>query len=264
VKGEVNGVGNSNKSQKQDPLVIFLHVQKTGGSTILDIMENQYPDEQLLLWGNHRRGTKKLTKDLKAKLKCTHHAHAPFGIHLAYPKRPFIYFTMFRDPVDRVLSQYYYIQEHRIHPLHRRIKQMSLEQFLSDQHHVSRRLTRNLQTQMASGSIEPENASLKQAKKNLKKYFAVVGVTEMFDESLFLMTKTFDWKNVSYQKKNITKKRPSKEEVPTHIIEKIKKMNQLDIALYNWVKKELQKRLKQLDPQELKEMQEFINHLNIS
>jgi hypothetical protein len=252
-------VENSIEQNKNDLLVIFMHIQKTGGTTLINIMQKQYPPDEVLAW--HHKRKKNISNELKSKLKCVHHAHVPFGVHSFYPDRQFTYITMFRDPVERVLSQYYFIQELKDHPLHKRVKGMSLEQFLDDHYHRSFRLTRNYQTQMVSGSMNPKKANLKKAKKNIKSYFAVVGITEMFNESLFLIKKTLGWDNLSYLKENITHNRPTREQIPRHIIKKIKKLNQLDIELYNWVKANLESTLKKLNPHDQIEMKEFIKNL---
>ncbi|UZW65149.1 hypothetical protein OC195_13080 [Priestia flexa] len=93
-----------------------------------------------------------------------------------------------------------------------------------------------------------------EAIENIEKYFSIVGVTNRFNESIYLMKKEFGWEDLSYQKVNVTKKRPSLKEVPTDIIQKIKEKNELDIKLYEYVNKRLSKQVKLLTREEQAEI----------
>ncbi|MGM0876132.1 MAG: sulfotransferase family 2 domain-containing protein [Bacillota bacterium] len=92
-------------------LLIFMHINKTGGTTMTSIIQRQYhpseikikfPDTSLFEEFIRTTPGKQL-----AKLKCTR-GHVEFR---RFPiKRPYTYFTMLRDPVDRVISLSYYIK----------------------------------------------------------------------------------------------------------------------------------------------------------
>lgn len=259
-RGE-NTVENTN-DQQINPLLIFMHVQKTGGTTLLSILKKQYPPNERVIWGKHFKGPRVITQKMKEEARCVHHAHAPFGVHLFYPKQSFTYITMFRDPVDQIISHYYYIRRDRYHPLHSKLNRISLKQFLADPDVRCKRLTRNVQTQLACGTRNPAKANLEKAKRNLQKYFSVVGVTELFDETLFLIKDRIGWKDFSYQKKNVTKNRPKKEVISDEVIQLIKDQNKLDVELYHWAKQNLISELEELDTSKKEEMEKFIKLLN--
>ncbi|MEY8738455.1 hypothetical protein AB9M62_02095 [Bacillales bacterium AN1005] len=108
------------------------------------------------------------------------------------------YFTMLRHPVDRVSSLYYYLMEND-YPGYEWMKEMTLEEFVEATPEAQ-----NNQTTLLCGY--PINPDVNTAKERLKS-FDMVGITELFNESLFLLKKTFNWKNIDYRRVNITKSR---------------------------------------------------------
>lgn len=78
----------------------------------------------------------------------------------------------------------------------------------------------------------------KLAKDNLKKYFAVVGLSEKFDESLILVKKILGWENIFYTKRNVASICCSPHEVyDKETIEMIENINMYDVELYKYGKK---------------------------
>jgi hypothetical protein len=231
----------------KDELTIFLHIPKTGGTTLNEIFKKQFPPGELF---DHNRFNGKiiklelLTNEEKEKVKAFS-GHIKFGIHRDF-SLPFNYFTMLREPVDRVISSYYFLRDFKGYE---HLKKMSLEEFVKSDPQAN-----NLQTIMVSGMLE--NPDLSKAIQNLRE-FKVVGITERFDESLFLIKKVYGWNDIHYTKQNITKRRPSVKEVPDHVIELIKKYNDLDIELYKVANKLLEDRLKQLTAVEQSKLNEF-------
>lgn len=89
------------------------------------------------------------------------------------------------------------------------------------------------------------STEFRKSKKNLG-VFELVGITELFNESLLLLKNKFNWTNIEYVKKNVTKSRPRLSEVPTAITKKIEKNNELDIELFKYVKSNFIRQLKDL------------------
>lgn len=91
---------------------------------------------------------------------------------------------------------------------------------------------------------------LEVAKKNLRLHFAVVGLTEYFEQSMVLMRKTLGWNipfhlslirkafggsSQFYEKTNVSINRPQKEDLSEDDLNTIKKFNELDLKLYSHV-----------------------------
>jgi len=72
---------------------------------------------------------------------------------------------------------------------------------------------------------------------HIKDHFALVGLTEYFDESLLLLKKKLNWRYPYYHVKNVTKrKRPP---LSDRMKEIIAKRNSYDMRLYEYAKKQL-------------------------
>lgn len=222
-------------------LIVFMHIPKTAGTTLRLLIDQNYK-----IWEIYREYRQVPMKvKIPANVKCIQ-GHQPFGFHDILD-RPHTYLTMLRDPIQRVISEYYYIRAANAHDPYIGEKiakeNMSLFDYVSSLDEKILLRTRNMQTRYAAGSLTLHNINLEKAKENLCNYFSVVGITEMFDQSLMLMKKEFGWEDVSYKKRVVNVDRPRNIQYPKELIEKIKENNELDIMLYNWAKEQLIKKI---------------------
>ncbi|MCK5057140.1 MAG: sulfotransferase family 2 domain-containing protein [Candidatus Aminicenantes bacterium] len=233
------------KSAKKSRTTIFLHVAKTAGTTLNQVLGREYAD---ILSFYIPKESESHFEDFKNRLKNENAAlirgHFEFGWHY-FLSRPFTYFTILRDPVERVISEYFYILRSPGHPLFSHVakKNVSLVDF------VKKWNAPNLQTKKISGTTFAKNSGvsqdvevnadnmLKMAKENLNKHFAVVGLTERFDETLILFKREFGWDWPFYIRDNVTKDKVAGEDIPSSTIDIIKEYNRLDIELYEYAKK---------------------------
>ncbi len=228
-------------------ITIFLHIPKTGGTTLNSVFQKQFVSNELF---DHDRFQNKIMtiEDLKEREKEQLKGvsgHYFYGVH-EYFSKPCQYFTMLRDPIERVISSYYFLQTYPIYP---QVRDMTLDEFVKQMP-----FAQNLQTKMVSGVRR--NPNLQKALENLRA-FKVTGITEQFDESLFLMKREFGWKNIFYTKKNVTKTRKSRSEIPPETIRLIKEYNKLDIKLYHFGKQLLAEMLNEFTEQEKQELDAF-------
>jgi hypothetical protein len=220
---------------------------KSGGTTLKSIIKaNTKPKWNYDVYYEKKIREKKLRELSKKRVSCIQ-GHFPFGVHRHF-RKSCTYITMLREPIDRLISEYYFIRNSPKHKQYFKIKKMSLDEYLSLPSN------KNKQTRLISGSNENQltRSHLEKAKENIKKHFSVAGITEMFNESLFLMQKEFGWKYTFLKKTNVNKKRPPVGKVPKKTIRLAINNNQLDIELYAFVKKLLEQkitRLKRILPQ---------------
>jgi len=225
-----------------DNTVIFVHIPKTAGITLHHIIARQYPAQALWLLRPHHesiREFKALSEERRAEIRMLR-GHIPYGLHIYCP-RPVTYVTLLREPIDRVVSFYYFVRRAAGHPLYgyANTPGTTLRRFLEDR--VSLEMD-NMQTRLISGVWtdlgfgECDESTLALAKCNLEQHFGVAGLTERFDETLLLLKRAFGWQNVYYVRHNVTRRRLSSSSLGKETLSALEANNQLDIQLYQHAK----------------------------
>ena len=158
-----------------------------------------------------------------------------FGLHAILPQ-PATYITVLREPVDRVLSSFYFMRNYKLHPLYWKFRRenWSLEDF------VRRSPRDNVQCKILAGVeyAKPFTEEIYEtAKENLLRHFSVVGLSERFEESLALMKLRFGWKLQRYSSFNVTRTRPRKTDISRSTLDLIEEKNSFDISLYEYAAK---------------------------
>lgn len=233
----------------QPGTIIFLHIPKTAGLTMVSILEREYPPDQIFLFRKRanpprdRQAFLNESETFRSQLKLIR-GHLAFGIH-ADLKQPSTYFTLLRDPVERVVSHYYYVLQNPTHHLYDKVRGMSLSDYVTSG--VTREV-RNGQTNMVAGMAASEDSGsdqdrLNQAKENLQQYFSVVGTTERFDETLILLREAFGWSLPVYSRQNVTQNRPQVSSLSAQELAVIRAYNSLDLALYEYANQLLDQKI---------------------
>jgi|SRR6266496_1250392 len=214
--------------------LIFLHIPKSAGTTVNRLIEGEYPLFQIFSvdpffsrWS--RRHLWSLPPERLKRFRIFK-GHMPFGLHKILPQ-PVTYFAVFRDPIDRVISAFYFMRNYPLNPNYWRFRRLDWQ--LDD--FVRNSPRDNVQTKMVAGAPYEEPCTpeiFEEAKHNLRRHFSVVGLAERFEESLALMKLRYGWKLESYSSFNITRRRPSKLELPQTTLDLIAEKNSFDIALY--------------------------------
>jgi hypothetical protein len=222
-----------------DEAVIFLHLPKCGGTTLNRIIEWEYPpsrifsvDPSFFRWSYYRMTCWPARRLARMRV---FKGHMPFGLHERLP-HPAVYITVLRDPIDRAVSEYYYALSRPIHPQHRMMKKMSIVQYIETTPHA------NVQTKLIAGGQsgydflagECTELTLEKARKNLERHFAIVGLTERFEETLALAKLILGWRVAQYADFNVTRGRPAKERIPPDVQSLIAQRYRFDVELYNY------------------------------
>ena len=217
---------------------IFLHIAKTGGTTFSFPLRRLYGFRNTLHIGNQDHDGLRPTaycelpqsqQDRVQLIK----GHVYYGVH-SYCPGSSTYFTLLRNPVGRVASFHRMLQNEWPRT---DVGQMSLREYLEEDHY-----TRNEQVRRVAGLPPDEGPcteeTLSKALENVERDFAVLGLTERFDESLILMKRRLGWPGYPYyvtsrvgRKKREGNTKEEKEMEPS-VAERIRQQNALDVQLY--------------------------------
>lgn len=218
--------------------VIFIHLPKTAGTTVSRLIEWEYPlseiysiDPVLFKWSAAHLRKLPLSRLKKIRM---FKGHMTFGLHDVLPQ-PATYITVLRDPVDRVISSFYFMRRFKLHPLSWQIRRekWTLEDFVrnSGRDNIQSRLVANAKYE------EPCTCEIvERAKYNLRHHFSVVGFSDRLEESLALMKLRFGWRLSSYSSFNVTRSRPKKRDLPEATLDLIRQRNGFDVELYAYAR----------------------------
>jgi hypothetical protein len=226
--------------QPKDQLC-FMHMAKTGGTTLTAILDSKFDLAEICpeqLWPT----LLKLSPKELANYRLLR-GHFFYRIHKLLPRPP-VFLTLFRNPIDRIVSTYYFCRggspEH-LNPeadatTFYKAKSLTLGEFVR---HPSLYDCENAQTYQFIARKDIHTAplnhrSLEEAKAYLNQ-FAFVGITERFDEALQLLSFTFGWNPLKeHQPLMVSPTRTRRSSLSPDIIEVIRERNQFDFALYDY------------------------------
>jgi hypothetical protein len=224
--------------------LIFLHVPKTAGSSLTAILEEQYARERSYstsFSGHHPNGSLDGFHALPAARLVVLdllYGHMPYGLHQKLP-RPADYITLLRDPVSRVISNYFFEGREPGSYLYEQVRSgaMDIDGYLD---YVRELGIDNIQTRMIAGIYDPDGGPpLTQeiparAQENLERNFAFVGLQEAFEDSYLMLRRRYGWRYSDYQHYGVAPRSQNRAAVPERVRQRIAREHAYDVAVYQF------------------------------
>lgn len=235
----------------QKPRLIFIHIAKTGGSTMQFVIRRQYPQNRIFkfVWAEQS----KQRQDMMAQSQAERDRWACLLGYIRFNpsdifSEPPLIMTMLRDPVTRTISHYHFgrsdpdkidrfefagsmtIQEYMRHP---RQKNYMTRHIAA----LNGAFYRNTDQQLEAG--ETDEQLLERAKAVLRDQIDIVGLTEHYDASLILMKARLGWGFIHYHRHNTATEFKNKEErtkITPELTAEMESVSPLDFALYRYAK----------------------------
>jgi hypothetical protein len=237
--------------------VLFVHVPKTGGTTLTGIARRLFGRERVFeayrTIGSLVNGAavERAVEEIeKAEGRVTLPrfrfitGHAPFGMHRRLT-HPSVYVSLVRNPIERCVSYYHHVLRDQAHRLHEPVvrDRMTLTDF------VRSGLTPEMQDGQTQYFLDADRAEplgfgqLELAKQNIERHFPLVGTLEWFDSSYLLLARLLGWRRISYRARNVSRGRTPLTQVPRAITSEIAERNAIDLELYAWVSRRLERQI---------------------
>lgn len=227
-------------SSKRPRKILFDHLPKCGGSSLHAYLEKEYPQRKIFSidGGNPQESAAKFKSLPQAK----RYAYDLVKGHIANQLIEFAHpaclkVTILREPVDRIVSHYYYAKSTPEHYLYPKIRKsgMSLESYASSG--ISTELRNWYTTHFSGLSIEAAEANPEDAIENAMKVllndYDIVGLLENYSSFAERLRQQaglrYQYQN---EKVNPTQGRVSINDVPKSTIRVIEQINHLDVVLY--------------------------------
>jgi hypothetical protein len=249
--------------------VLFMHLHRTGGTTLLKVLESFYDaNETFAIDGKrHRCSVQDFIRQPEAKrgkfrmIK----GHLFWGLH-HFCLNEATYITILRHPIDRVLSLYYW--QLRPDCFYSIPAGTTLEDFLASGEFVS---VDNGMTRFIAGKDLDEvpygmctGKTLELAKDHLARHFAAFGLTERYEESLILFKRSLGWERFPFfQKVNVHQQKPAHPVISAREQEALLLHNAYDLELYGFARMIFEDRISQMVASFADEVALF-KHLNAS
>lgn len=246
---------------------IIMHLEHTGGSTLRQIVENQYPADQIYYLFYNKSKTP--VDDLMAMSEAERGRYRVFLGHLFYGLHRWVpgestYLTWMRDPIERIVSGYNY----QFRKTKRRHHAAYVSGAMTWARHLETRWRSAAQVGRVAGGDDdlirrfntqtlPENA-VETALEHLENDFAMVGVTERYDEMLLLMKQLLGWQNpMSYVRVNVSVNRPRFSDLSADDKKLIEAAAEIEYPVYEYAKKRFERDLSRYVGDLEKDLAEF-------
>ncbi len=208
--------------------LLSLHIPKTAGTSFRNILKSVYGEDAVVRLDINNKFITRLNEELyeateipNARVLHGHYFFENIQKRFSIPEEVKI-ITWLRDPVKRVISNYYYLESRLVEILNEEQKnlnilskmQRSLMEYARDE------VNRNRQSKFLQGAT-PED-------------FDFIGIQENFDDDLIEIAKVLNWKSipVSIHQNKTPTERPK---LSLEILEEIKYLNSDDVAIYSEV-----------------------------
>ncbi|MBX9951050.1 MAG: sulfotransferase family 2 domain-containing protein [Candidatus Obscuribacterales bacterium] len=229
------------------PVIVLTHIQKTAGNSIIAYLRRCLTVDRIARIHEFEMSPREDIERAVAE-KFGHFdvlaGHIPFcrRVDELTAPRESINISILREPVDRVVSLYYYLRANASWLGQGQTiieKKITLESFANSEAYFDNHMVRMLcdlePIAVPLGACTKE--MLEQAKINIVKHFLLVGLTEQTPEFLAVLARLFCFSLEDVPSENVNKQRSSISSVSKEALNAIAKHNSYDVELYEFVQK---------------------------
>lgn len=243
--------------------LLFLHIPKSAGSTLHSLLGLNYPRKRIYLTRRMWQGNQQffeLSEAQRHNIRVLT-GHMPFGLHQYLGPGSFEYFTILRNPVDRMVSLYYHIRRINSHFFH---EELNAKNYTIPEVMESGILTAadNCQVRMLANRLDlPYGAvnetHLEEALDNLEKYFPVVGLQQHFDAFVLQLKDRYGWHYPWYRRHRVSRNRVRMADLDAASLASIRKYNAMDELLFQRMTVKIEAQLAALGPAFQKRLERY-------
>ena len=230
--------------------VIFLHIPKTAGTSVRQVVTKEYPGRRCLFIYSHSPAFFASIKPLLPAARAVY-GHVSYGIHELLGIRG-RYVAFLRDPVRRVVSFYNHQARKRDSEFYRRIREgLTLDEMLRSGicHQVNNHMVRISSGHAGTQPVDDE-AVFEKAVANIEAHFEMVGLVERLPESMALLGARLGFRRRHrLPRRNVNRHRRSGR-MDQALLSEIRRCNRLDLMLYAYVQQRFQEQVRSLAPRE--------------
>ncbi len=232
----------------KNDLFVFLHIPRTGGTTLNNIFSANLPGKSVLsLYSREDFAARSRIAELLPQLRLVqgHFLHDQLVENLTRLRLTKI-ISFIRHPVERLVSEYLFLKNwphSQVYDLIR-AQNLSFADYISLDTKEFRYRTKNLMTRIFSRlpfDGPPPSEAVPLAVENAGSY-ALIGLTEYFDESLLLLGDLMGLANLYYERQNALAQ-SLKEGVSQEDRALAAEYNQADLELYRILKADFEAKL---------------------
>lgn len=230
--------------------ILHLHIPKAAGTSFNNFFYRIYRRERVQI-----AGQMELDKNISINNYDFIAAHLNYSEITSLTSDNYLLVTFLRNPLDRALSQYYFLKKDSVLDTVLNFKEIqSPEKFLwsteaiqeakskntrdfffSDSKYINSYFS-NIQTKMICGVsnfTHADQGHLELAKNHLQKFF-YVGVMEKMEESQREFCRLLNLPFMTWEKANANDARKKTKDEAGEITERVRSLNDLDFQLYNY------------------------------
>lgn len=230
----------------ESPVLVFTHIQKTAGNSVIAYLRSCVTAERVVRIHEFEMSSReKISEALAEKfgLYDVVAGHIPFCRRVdKLIDRPTFNISIMREPVDRVVSLYFYLKANASwldQGKHIVDQKITLEQFANSDAYFDNHMVRMM------CDLEPISVAkacctremLEQAKVNLINHFLLVGLTESAPDYINMLSSLFCWSRDDMPRENVNEKRSPLSSAPASALQALGEVNSYDVELYAFAKK---------------------------
>lgn len=220
----------------------FIHIPKTAGATLRSIIQRNYSLRELYPMDTERARTafQQMPEETKDRIKVVY-GHFCMDVASWLPG-DLVFISMLRDPIERTISSYYY--ERYVRKTEPAVS-LPLRAFIQQGGYLP---GDNWMVRCFSGASESVpfgrcTPQMLEAAKSAADRFALIGLSERFDESYAMLCQMFGWRVRYASARNINPHRTPLGDSSPEDIACIEQHNRFDIAFYDYCARRLEQQL---------------------